>query len=138
MADTLAFYTAQGIIPATIDPHDFVATFMPRVTGGAPPVLEVISPAIGTTISRLAALVFRLSGTGWAIRDLWVGFGVAPNAFELAFDGTSFRGNYAAGSSEAGDVFELVRAGGWPVASRVLLRADVVDTNGNVVVITNA
>jgi len=138
MADFSAdFRASSGIMWAPIDPFDFNAVFAPRVTDSSPPVLTIVSPPAATVISNVAPVVFLLSDdTGFALQDLWVGFGRTPKSYELAYDGETlaFIGNFS-GSSKIDNVFTLVRAGGFPYQNRVRLRANVVDRGGNLVVI---
>jgi hypothetical protein len=141
MADFAAdFRAAFTPVIVPFDGMDYVAVFAPRVSDGVPPRLTVVSPAEGSTIGHTAALHLRLVDmAGFALRDLWIGFGQTPTSYELMHDGTSFRGAYAAGSSEApivgGWEFVVSRLGGWPYGHQIRLRANVVDVGGNVVVV---
>lgn len=138
MADFSADFRAPSAVWwATVDPFDFSAVFAPKVSDGVPPRLTVISPPAATVISNVAPVVFELvDDAGFALLDLWVGFGRTPKSYELAYDGElqAFLGNFT-GSSVAENVFTLVRAGGFPYGNRVRLRANAVDRGGNVVVI---
>ena len=117
---------------------NFVATFSPRVGDLSPPVLDQVSPAVLSTITRTQALSFRLrDASAFAIRELYVRFGDA-DAYEIVHDGSTYRGNYLTSSVTPlsdGFVFTLKRTGGWPSGLRVQLHLAVVDAGGNVVVI---
>lgn len=142
MADFVAvFRPVYGHQYVAHDPEDYAAVFTPRISDGTPPTIEIISPAPDTVVARDVHLVFRLKDNqGFALRELWLGFGREPAAYEFVHDGVKFRGNYAAASDltvEPGGslLFDVARAGGFPGGSVIRLRASVVDVGGNLVVV---
>jgi hypothetical protein len=141
MADTTGYIVeAPDLLFGTGDPVNFYGIIMPlTAVVTAPPLLTIISPPAATVISNVAPVVFSLvdDTNEFALLDLWVGFGRTPKSYELAYDGELqvFPGNFS-GSSKLDNVFTLVRTGGFPYRNRVRLRANVVDSGGNVVVIS--
>lgn len=140
MADFPLYIAEPTPVFLSASNSDFALVVLPRDTDAAPPVIDQIAPAVGATIGKSSALVFRLrDNTSFVLRELWIGFGAVPTSYDFVHDGTAFRGSYEAGSVATpvvgGWVFELRRSTGWPYGYQVRLRATVVDAGGNLVVI---
>jgi hypothetical protein len=119
---------------------DYGSVIMPfTAITTAPPAITNVDPPPGA-LGRDQAITFRLTDDleEYVLKELWVRFGDVPS-YDLAHDGTSFLGEYAPLSTRSavphGWDFSLRRVGGWPAGMTVRLRATVVDSEGNMVVI---
>lgn len=124
------------------DPIDYPAVIIPLTQlDNFPPRISLVSPTPGTIIGKYTPLTFRLTddNNAWSLRELWISFDAAAT-YELVWDGTSFKGWYADGSSlvalSDGWDISIVREPGWPKGVSLALRASVVDANGRVVVVS--
>lgn len=141
MADFTTLLISRPLLLAPSNPVDYATVVYPLLRDLNPPTIDQVTPAAGSVLTRTTTISFRLrDAEGFALRELWIGFGAAATSYELVHNGTAFLGEYAAGSSLTpttnGWIVALVRASGWPYGSQVRLRADVVDVGGNIVVIS--
>lgn len=114
--------------------------FQPFPPGGpadiVPPVVELVSPAEGVSISSTTPLVVDvLEETTLAVALVFARFGGA-GATELVHDGTKFVAPYNLASSsrdaiDGGYRYTVTRSGGWPAAPSLSVLA--VDAAGQVV-----
>lgn len=105
----------------------------PVVVDSTPPVVTHVSPAANTAISSSTPLVCEVTDES-ALRRVIIAIQQGTDAPEVAWDGETFSGPYAAGSSTAavagGYRISFVRARGW-TGSPLRRLVWAIDTGGN-------
>jgi len=106
----------------------------PTNTGDVtPPTVVDWSPAPNAEIDVDTPISFTVTDASGAFAGIFISVAFPTNDVETAFQGTAFRGRYAAGSSRVavsgGWRFTLRRSGGWPTRPTFLV--DVIDARGN-------
>jgi hypothetical protein len=106
-----------------------------NATDTTPPSVSDWNPAPGAELELDTPVSFTVTDASGAFAATFISVGFPTNDVETAFQGATFRGRYAAGSSRVsvsgGWRYTLVRQGGWPAKPTFLV--DVVDAKGNVV-----
>lgn len=97
------------------------------------PVVGNFSPPPGTIITGRTPISFDVTDANSPLRRIIVAISYANTMVELAYDGSSFRGDYAAFSTKTiitnGFTFLLQRRSNWPASPTVEVYP--VDTSGN-------